>query len=340
MTLLFPAVFLLALALALGLTPLTMRLARRYGFLDRPAARRVHHVLTPRLGGLPLYVAFMAAIFLSFLYPRTDGTEMSKLWGLVAGATVLLAMGALDDRRELPALPQFLAQAAAASFAIASGVLIDKVPNPLGGEAITLGPWMAVAFTLFWIVGMTNTINFLDGLDGLAAGVTAMAGAILLIHTWRQGQYSLTLPMLALLGAVLGFLYYNLPPARIFLGGGAHLLGLLLAVLSIIGGAKVASALLVLILPILDVAWQIVKRVRAGHSPFAADRGHLHHRLLDLGWSTRRIVLIYYAFSAAFGTLALLLPSGIPKLIALLLIGLGALSLLLWLPSASFREKS
>ena len=175
---------------------------------------------------------------------------------------------------------------------------------------------------------MMNTVNFLDGLDGLVGGVTLIAGAVLFLHTYKLEQYSLALLPLALIGATLGVLVFNFPPAKIFLGAGAYILGFALAVLSIIGGAKVATALLALAVPILDVAWQILNRVRAGKSPFAADRGHLHHRLYDMGWSTRAIVLSYYALTALFGALALLLPNPVYKLIALLVIGGGALAVL------------
>ncbi len=329
----FISVFLVAFALCLVLTPLAIRLANEMGAVDLPAPRRIHQMPTPRLGGLPLFVAFAVALLVSFFYPRTDETEPAKLIGLLAGCVLLCLVGAYDDIRELGPLPQFVAQLIAAGSAIFSGVLISELPNPLGGAPIQLPATVAVVFTLFWMVGMINTINWLDGLDGLAAGVTALAGVVLLIHTWRLEQYSLALPPLALLGAVLGFMFFNRPPAKIFLGGGAYVLGLILAVLSIIGGAKVASALLVLLIPIGDVAWQIVNRVRAGQSPFAADRGHLHHRLLDLGWSPPAILILYIALSAFFGALALLLPSGIYKLIALIILGVGAVAVILRLQS-------
>ena len=333
----FALVFLTALIVSLSLTPLAIWLAFRIGAVDQPAPRRVHLVPTARFGGLPLFFSFAIALGVSLLFPRDDHTELTKLLGLVIGCALLFLVGAYDDLRELRAIPQFTAQFLAAGITIYSGVLITELPNPFGGAPIQLPLLIAVGFTLFWIVGMVNTINWLDGLDGLASGVTALAGAVLLIHTWRLSQFSLMLPPLALIGAVLGFLVFNRPPAKIFLGGGAYVLGLILAVLSIIGGAKVASALLVLIIPIGDVAWQIVKRIRAGQSPFAADRGHLHHRLLDLGWSPRAVVLLYIALSAFFGALALLLPSGIYKLIALVVISIGSLAILLRLQDPSTK---
>jgi len=314
--------------LALFLTPLAIRLAARFGAIDRPAQRRVHDKPTPRLGGVPLFCAFFIAISISMYFPRTDPNETMRLVGLFIGAGVIFAVGVYDDRAELHALPQLVAQFIAAGIAVWAGVMIWELPNPFGA-ALPLEPWMAIVFTMFWIVGMMNTVNWLDGVDGLATGVVGIAGVILFIHTFRLGQYSIALLALALSGAAFGFLPFNFHPAKIFMGSaGAFVLGYALGVLSIIGGAKVAFALLVLSVPILDVAWQIYSRVRAGKSPFSPTRTHLHHRLLDAGLSPRWIVLLYYALTIFFGVLALILPTGAYKLIALAVIGPGALLIL------------
>ena len=314
--------------LALFLTPLAIRLAARFGAMDRPAQRRVHETPTPRLGGLPLFCAFFIAISVSMYFPRTDPNETLRLVGLFIGASVMFAVGVYDDRAELRAAPQLIAQIVAAAIAVGAGVMIWELPNPFGG-VLSLDAWMAVAFTIFWLVGMMNTVNWLDGVDGLASGVVGIAGIILFIHTFRLGQFSIALLALALSGAAFGFLPFNFHPAKIFMGSaGAFVLGYALGILSIIGGAKVAFALLVLSVPILDVAWQIFSRVRAGQSPFSPTRTHLHHRLLDAGLSSRAIVLLYYALTATFGALALVLPSGAYKLIALAVIGFGALLVL------------
>lgn len=325
----FILVFLTAFILALVMTPLTARLAVRLGWLDLPTPRRQHRIPTPRLGGIPLFIAFLAALAVSLPFSRSDVNEPPKLVGLLLGLTVVAIVGAYDDVRELKAFPQFLVQILAAGIAVASGVVIREIPSPFGTVPIELSELAAVAFTVFWIVGMMNTINWLDGLDGLAAGVTAIASAVLFVHTFRLTQYSLALLPLALAGAALGFLVFNFSPARMFLGSGAYLLGFALGVLSIIGGAKVATALLVLAIPILDVAWQILNRVRTGRSPFEADRGHLHHRLFDFNFSSRAIVALYYTLTAAFGVLALILPSPVYKLIALIVIGIGAVAVLI-----------
>jgi UDP-GlcNAc:undecaprenyl-phosphate GlcNAc-1-phosphate transferase len=166
---------------------------------------------------------------------------------------------------------------------------------------------------------MMNTVNWLDGLDGLAAGVALIAGTLLFINSAFEvhpPQTSVSLLPLALMGTSLGFLLYNFYPARIFMGGGASLLGFILGALSIIGGAKMAVILLVMGLPLLDAVWQVVNRVRRGKSPFSGDRGHVHFRLLDIGFSQRQIVLIYYGFCAFFGALTLIFESQLYKFIA------------------------
>lgn len=335
----FFLVFASAFFAALVLTPPITRLAYHTGAVDRPAARRIHDRLVPRLGGVTLFFAFWLAVGFTRDFPRTDPNEIVRLAGLLIGSIILFAIGVYDDHRELKPLPQLMTQVLAASIAVAAGVMIGEIPNPFGGTLL-FETWFAVLFTLFWLVGMINTINWLDGVDGLASGVAVIAGAVMFVHTFRLHQYSLALLALALIGAVLGFLIYNFYPARIFMGSaGASVLGFTLGVLSIMGGAKVATVLLVLGIPILDVAWQIYNRLRHGRSPFAADRGHLHHRLLDLGLSQRVIVLLYYGLTALLGALALVLPSGVYKLIALVIIGIGALLILLRLGELTTRRK-
>lgn len=336
----FVLVFASAFLLALVLTPLATQLAYKTGAIDQPRDRHQHNRPTPKLGGVPLFVAFSAAVGVSLYYPRTDELEMTRITGLFLGCTLMFLVGLYDDHRELAPLPQLVAQIIAASIATMCGILIREIPNPFDGQSLYLELWFAFLFTLFWLVGMMNTINWLDGLDGLAGGVVVIAGLMLFAHTFRLGQNSVALLVLALIGSGLGFLVFNFFPAQIFMGSaGANVLGLALGALAIIGGAKVGTALLVLIIPILDVAWQIVQRLRAGRSPFSADRGHLHHRLLDLGLPQRVIVLLYYLLTAILGALALTLPSGVYKLIALIVIGSGALALLINLNATRTRPR-
>ena len=318
-------VFVTAFVSALALTPLAMALAARTGAIAFPDARRKHAQPTPRFGGFALFVAFLLALGVSLIYPRSDPDETARLLGLLLGGACVFIVGAYDDHRELKALPQLVAQFIAAAIAIGSGVLIRQLQNPFG-DLMTFESWFAIVVTLFWLVGMMNTINWLDGIDGLAAGVVAIAAGVMCFHSYLiQRQDSIAMLAIALAGATIGFLKFNFFPAKIFMGtAGALVLGYALGVISIIGGAKVATALLVLFIPVLDVAWQIIARVRAGKSPFQADRGHLHHRLLDLGLSQRAIVWMYYCITAVFGALALFLPHAASKLFALIVIGIGA----------------
>ncbi|MBI5032545.1 MAG: undecaprenyl/decaprenyl-phosphate alpha-N-acetylglucosaminyl 1-phosphate transferase [Chloroflexi bacterium] len=327
----FILIFVTSFLSAMALTPLATWIGLRTGAVDQPSPRRIHHKPTARLGGLAIFLAFLVGVYFSVSFPRTDPFEPERIKGLLIGCALMFLIGLVDDYHELKSVPQLIAQVVAAFIAIASGVLIIEIPNPFGGALpLYFQEWFGILFTLFWLVGMVNTINWLDGMDGLAAGVSVIAGGVMFLHTFGLRQYSISLLVLALIGAALGFLLFNFSPARIFMGSiGSNVLGFALGVLSIIGGAKVATALLVLGVPILDVAWQIITRLRAGKSPFVADRGHLHHRLLDLGLSQRTIVILYYALSAFFGVLALILPSGVYKLIALVVIGAGALLVLI-----------
>lgn len=336
----FAAVFATGLGLALVATPLAAAWGRRRGLVDLPGPRRKHRGAISRTGGLVLFVAFMGAALLAqwLPVPRQDPKELVRFLGIALGCLFLFVVGYLDDRYNLKPGPQYLAQAVAALIAIACLVFIERVMNPFTDQ-LTIFPYpFVIAFSLIWIVGMINTINFLDGLDGLAAGVGAIVSALLAVHMLREGQYSVALLPLALLGALLGFLPFNFSPARIFLGSGSLLLGYAIATLGIAAGAKLALLLLVLAIPIVDVAWLMVSRLRAGQSIGQADRRHLHFRLLDLGLSQRQVVLLYYAYCALLGAAALLINSRLLKLAALLLLGLGALALLAWLARATLRQ--
>ena len=327
-------VFLVAFSIASLLTPLSRRFGLKFGFIDVPGPRRRHAQVTSRLGGVALYTAFVAACGATLLLvKRDDPTELTRLAGVLIGCTVVFLLGLWDDKRELSPAPQLLGQFLAAAIAIRLGLIIEVVTSPFG-RSITLSLPLAIVFTLFWMVGMMNTVNWLDGLDGLAAGLAIIASSILFWHTFTLKQYSLAVLPLALAGSAAGFLPYNFHPARVFMGTcGSLVLGFALATLAIIGGAKMATALLVMGIPILDVAWQIVSRVRSSRSPFRADLGHLHYRLSAWGLSQRQVVLLFYLFCAFFGLLALILPSGLYKLYAL--VGMGGVLVALLL--ATYR---
>jgi len=239
---------------------------------------------------------------------------------MLAGVTVVFVMGMLDDRFKLPSWIQGLTLVLAASIAILCKVFIELFNNPFTNMQVKVDWYVMVPITLIWLVGMPTTVNLLDGLDGLATGVTAISSLVLFIHMLRLGQFSVSLLPLILLGCCIGFLPYNYTPARIFLGGGAYVLGFALAALAIISGAKVATALMVIWLPIVDVVWQVYSRWRR-HQPInLGDRGHLHLRLQDMGWLQGRIVLMYYGITALLGALALLISSRLLKLVILVVL--------------------
>jgi UDP-GlcNAc:undecaprenyl-phosphate GlcNAc-1-phosphate transferase len=323
-------VFSISTALTVLITPLTGRLGRRLGVVDRPGGRRAHRGEVPRLGGLPLFVAFVAAVGVgqALGVPTADAKEPVRLLGLLAGSALLFVVGLIDDRWELRPLPQFVAYLAAAIIAVCTHIVLERFNNPLTDTEVILPPVLYVPLTVFWITGMTTTVNWLDGLGGLAAGVGAILCTVLAIHMHSVGQPSVALLPLALLGALLGFLPYNFAPSRIFLGSGAFFLGYALSCLGLIAGGRVAAVLLVFGLPIVDVAWQIFDRFRHHRSPAQADRGHLHFRLLDRGLSERAIVLLYWGFCALFGVLTLTISSRLYKLIALAGISTGVIVVL------------
>lgn len=319
----FVVVLFVSFGLSFALTPLAQRLGLRWGLVDVPRGRHLHPRVMAKSGGMALYFAFtLAAILAQFLpVERTDDKEIIRLTGLLLGGAFLFLFGLLDDKHELSALPQYIAQLLAGAIAVLFLIIIEGFNNPLTGERTPEWPYIVtVTLTLFWLGFMMNTVNWLDGLDGLAAGVCAVAALMIFIHAaFRLDQVSVSLLALALFGAALGFLPYNFPPARVFMGSnGALFLGYTIGVLGIIGGAKMATVLLVMGLPLLDVVWQIVRRVSTGRNPTEGDRGHVHYRLLDAGISPRQIVLGYYVFCALFGGIALVTASRLFKLIALI----------------------
>jgi UDP-GlcNAc:undecaprenyl-phosphate GlcNAc-1-phosphate transferase len=297
----------LAFALAAIATPLVGVLAHRLGMLDMPGGRRRHPRPIPRPGGLAIAIAFGSAIFVFWLIDRLAGYPFlipeevrSSRFTLTAIAAVLgMAIGLIDDLLELRARWQFLGQVVVAAVIVLAGIRIDFVNDPLSDRLIQLSFPVAVAFTMLWIIGMNNALNFIDGLDGLAAGVAAIAALTLggLALLPQVSEPFVTWMGFSLAGAIAGFLLFNFHPARLFLGT-------MLAVLSIFGTAKVAAALLVLGVPIIDTFYVLVRRILSGQPPFAPDRGHFHHRLLDVGLTHPQAVLLIYAMTALLGTLA------------------------------------
>ena len=289
----------------------------------------------PTLGGLPIFLAFGIGALLSLWLFPPSGEDGKLLTGVLVGLVVVFIGGLLDDFFDLSWWAQYAVQAVATLIAVRYDVIFEAFTNPINSNLVNLDEilplFIVPLLTLLWISGMMNTVNWLDGLDGLAAGVGTIAALLFAWHSFNLEQFSVAAFPLALAGALLGFLIFNFSPAKIFLGSaGAYLIGFSLATLSLITPAKIATALLVMAIPILDVAWQIFDRMRRGQSPFRGDRGHLHFRLSDGGLPTRAIVLGYYAASAVFGLVAIFAP-GMWKLILLLGLTVVVLGSLKWL---------
>lgn len=324
------AAFLAATVLAVLLTPVAMRLARAAGVMDQPHARRVHTKPTPRWGGLAIYVAFALTVLLVMpvrakLFPgETSGPFNPRIIGILVCGGLITLLGALDDKYGLPAKVKLLGQIAIAVlltlpfFGVRMLIAFDI---PLQSGMIHQLPlWreaLSYIFTVLWVVAITNTINLTDGLDGLAAGVSGLASltfvtiAMVLKPEVAVGEAILAA---AVAGACLGFLRYNFNPAKVFMGdAGSHFLGFTIAALSILQNWKVAAGITVAIpvfilaVPIFDTAFAIVRRLRRGQPIFSPDKGHLHHRLLNLGLNQRQVVLCIYLLTVAGCVLALFL---------------------------------
>jgi UDP-GlcNAc:undecaprenyl-phosphate GlcNAc-1-phosphate transferase len=321
---LYLIVFALALSSTLALMPLAVYFSKRFGIVSRPGGRRREPEPIPKLGGAAMFAAFVITILAAQLLPvpRLDPNEVIRLAGLLIGSTFIFFFSLLDDLYEFSALPQAIAQIVGAGIAIAFLIFIETINNPLTGQQTDIfPPIVTITLTMFWIGLMMNTVNFLDGLDGLAGGVAVIAGGMLFINSAfvvQPAQTSVSLLPLALIGVSFGFVLYNFNPARVYMGSnGSFFLGYALGTLSIIGGAKMATILLVMGLPLMDVAWQAFNRMRQGRNPMVGDRGHVHFRLLDMGFTQRQIVVAYYLFCAFFGVLTLVVSSQLFKFLAL-----------------------
>lgn len=316
--------FIVSFAFTFATTPLVRRFAFKIGAIDIPKDnRRMHKKPTPRIGGLAIIFGFTVAT-LCFAQPSR------QLYGTLAGAAVIAVMGVIDDCKNLPAKLKFVIQIIAALVVVFAGdIKIDVFTNPnfLSDNPYWVLPeWLSVTLTVIWIVFITNAVNFIDGLDGLAAGVSAIMSISLVFISIRVGEYSIAILGIALMGSCFGFLPFNFNPAKIFMGDtGSTFLGFMLATLSIQGVFKsyavisFAVPLLILGLPLFDALFAMIRRILRGQSPMTADRGHLHHRLVDMGFSQKQTVFILYAISGVLGITAVLLAeSGVLR--ALLLV--------------------
>lgn len=308
--------FFMAFIVSIVMTPWAKKIAYKLGAIDVPKDdRRVHKTPIPRMGGLAIYLGFVISVTMALPMDK-------KMIGMLIGGTLIVFMGILDDMKPLSAKTKLTGQIICASILVYCGMVIGRINIPFSeflnlpfiqDGAIEFG-WLSIPFTIFWIVGITNTLNLIDGLDGLAAGVATIAAVTLSYVAHINGRPVTAIMTLAIAGAAMGFLPYNFNPAKIFMGDtGSLFLGYMLAAISIDGAIKGATALatvvpvLALGLPIFDTTFAIIRRARNGRPIMEPDKGHLHHRLLSKGIGQKRTVLILYAISGTFGVSAVLL---------------------------------
>jgi len=307
----YAVIILVSLLVTWVLTPLVRRISERRGLVDQPGGRKVHETPISRLGGVAIFAGFAAAILVEALGERFlgwNGTIFDagpEVVGVLAGMVLIFLVGLVDDVFTLNPGPKFVGQLAAAAIVIASGLRIDFIGDPFGGGLIALG-LLGIPITLVYIVGFANVINLIDGLDGLAAGITAIAATTFLVIAAQGNRLEAAAFAAAIIGACLAFLRFNFHPASIFMGdSGAMFLGFALATISLLGVMKSVAAialavpLLIIGVPIFDTASAIVRRIRHKRPIQEADKGHIHHRLLGQGFDQRQTVIIIYVWSIA-----------------------------------------
>ncbi|MBP1992624.1 glycosyltransferase family 4 protein [Paenibacillus eucommiae] len=296
--------FVASCLMALLLTPIVKKFAFWVGAVDAPNHRKVHTRIMPRLGGLAIFLAFVGAYFI--VSPALNSFNSDAGMGLLLGGLVIVITGALDDRFQLSPKWKLLGQIIAASIVVSFGLKIDLVNIPFGVDDLPIG-WLSIPITILWIVGVSNAINLIDGLDGLSAGVSAIATVTILILALMMPNATVVLLSVILLGSIIGFMFYNFHPAKIFMGdSGALFLGFALATLSILGfkQAAVVSLLIpimILGVPLSDTFFAIMRRYVNKLPISAPDKSHLHHCLLQLGFSHRTTVFIIYGIALIFG---------------------------------------
>jgi UDP-GlcNAc:undecaprenyl-phosphate GlcNAc-1-phosphate transferase len=305
------AIIVVAAGVAALSTPLVMRIARSIDAVDRPNERKVSNRSSmPLMGGLAVGLGCGAGLLAAHLLGFGEGLSM-QVAGFAAGGTILVCVGAWDDRFTMPVVAKLLFQVAAAVIAVQVGFRVDIFSDPISQTTFAVPVWVLWPVSLLWIVGVTNAMNLVDGLDGLSAGLGAIIAATLTIICWQAGQWTGVVIGLALFGALIGYLPYNFPPARIFLGDtGSLLIGFGLALLALEGYRKAAFLafmvpMLALAIPLLDTFLSIIRRVRSGRSVFSADQLHMHHRLLYREGSHRSAVLMLYFLTACFCMIAI-----------------------------------
>jgi UDP-GlcNAc:undecaprenyl-phosphate GlcNAc-1-phosphate transferase len=326
---LYIIVFAAAFAISLIATPFSIYFAKRVGAIDKPKARGMHKEPIPRMGGIAIVLGFMIAILV--FMPFIEEINYKQSLGLLLGAAIIVGLGMLDDIYDLNAKLKFAVQIIAALIAVYFGVRIDIVYWPFMSEFGVL----SIPITVLWIVGITNAVNLIDGLDGLAAGISAIAATCLTILCMITGSSLSVFFTVALAGACFGFLPRNFNPAEVIMGDtGSTFLGYILAVTSITGLFKSYAALAIVVgilaigLPIFDTTFAIVRRLINRKPIMQADRGHLHHRLIDMGYSPKRAVVIMYGISVVLAMAAIIISMEDLRAIGVMLVMLMVSSLM------------
>jgi UDP-GlcNAc:undecaprenyl-phosphate GlcNAc-1-phosphate transferase len=326
------AAFVLALVGTALFTPLSILLAKKYDVMDYPRARKVHRQPLPRWGGIGIFSGCAAAVLLLIIFSTgfrgllsfKDNELYKQLTGIAVGGTLVFVLGLIDDKKSVQALTKLLTQIIAAYVAMDYGVRMTGLTLPFGGSYYQFPILLGQILTVFWIIGFMNTINLADGLDGMAAGIVAIASATFFVVALLQNntpllflskQLTLAAILAAVLtGACLGFLIYNFNPAKVFMGdSGALFLGFMLAAICVVGTLKSTAVMSIFIpvtavaLPILDVALALFRRMRQGNGLMTPDKEHIHHRLLRYGWTHREVVLLMYVFTLILSIGAILL---------------------------------
>ncbi|MEW6557299.1 MAG: MraY family glycosyltransferase [Elusimicrobiota bacterium] len=339
---LYLTAFSVALVVSLVVTPVAKLLAKKFSVIDKPDSRKIHSKYMPRWGGIAIYLGFLSGLFVLHFLSRFNillafrqkifvKKELvgilslhNQLIGILVGATIVFLLGLWDDKKNVPPLPKFLVQIIAALAVINYGVNISGLTFPFISDYINFSLLVSQIITVFWLIGFMNTINLIDGLDGLATGIVAIAASTFFVVAVLQSDTKIVLVAkqlklaailcAALVGTCIGFLYHNFHPAKIFMGdSGSQFLGFMLGAISVIGTLKTTAVvalfipIIVVALPVLDVAFSIFRRFRSRRPIMEPDKEHFHHHLLNIGWAHREIVLLVYVITFVLAFCAILL---------------------------------
>ena len=301
----FAIVLLLTVLISTISVPFVIKLAKKLNIVDKPDARKVHSHVMPRLGGLAIYIAFLAG----YMYMSTI---IELPISIMVGATIIMLVGFIDDKLQIKPWQKLLGQLLAAIVVLSDGLFIKYLTIPFIDESVQVSLWIAIPISLIWIIGVTNAVNLIDGLDGLASGVSIIAASAIFVMSLIMNDVIVAFLSIALIGSTLGFLFFNFHPAKIFMGDtGSLLLGFLLSILSLISFKQVTIItliipILILAVPIIDTTIAIIRRKLNRQRIMDADKNHLHHRLLAVGFSHRQAVLFIYSMAFFFGASAIL----------------------------------